>query len=63
MDDWCCDTVDAYVDRAVAAAGDLDGLSEIRAGLRPRMRASELCDGAGLARAVEDAFYEMRARV
>jgi len=63
MDDWCSDTVDGYVERAVAAAADLDGLSEIRAGLRPSMRASELCDGAGLARAVEAAFFEMRARV
>ncbi len=62
MEDWCCDTVDAYVERAVAAAEDLDRLSEIRAGLRTRMRASELCDGPGLARAVEAAFFEMRAR-
>jgi len=63
MDDWCSDTVEGYVERAVAAAADLDRLTEIRAGLRPGMRASELCDGAGLARAVEAAFFEMRARV
>jgi len=63
MEDWCRDTTEAYVDRAVAAAGDLDALAEIRAGLRARMRESELCDGKGLARAIEAAFLEMRARV
>lgn len=63
MDDWCCDTTDAYVERAVAAAGDLDALANVRAGLRTRMRESELCDGKGLARAIEAAFIEMRERV
>ena len=62
MDDWCADTDEAYVARAVRAAQDLDALEETRAGLRARMRASELCDGPGLARAIEAAFLEMRAR-
>ncbi len=62
MDDWCADTDEAYVARAVRAANDLDALEATRAGLRARMRASELCDGPGLARAVEAAFLEMRAR-
>ncbi|MBI3505407.1 MAG: hypothetical protein HY059_11235 [Proteobacteria bacterium] len=62
MDGWCVDTAAAYVERAVAAAGDLDALEATRAGLRKRMRESELCDGAGLARAIEAAFFEMRAR-
>jgi predicted O-linked N-acetylglucosamine transferase (SPINDLY family) len=62
MDDWCTDTDEAYVARAVRAAKDLDALEEARAGMRARMKASELCDGPGLARAVEAAFLEMRAR-
>jgi predicted O-linked N-acetylglucosamine transferase (SPINDLY family) len=62
MDDWCVDTVEAYVERAVAAASDLDALERVRAGLRERMARSALCDGAGLARAIEAAFAEMRAR-
>ncbi len=62
MDDWCVDTVEGYVERAVAAAGDLDALELVRAGLRERMAGSALCDGAGLARAIEAAFAEMRTR-
>ncbi len=63
LDDWCADGVEAYVDRAVAAAGDLDGLVRIRSELRDRMRGGPLCDGAGLARAMEDAFVQMRERI
>lgn len=63
MGDWCVDRVDEYVDRAVAAAEDIEGLARLRAGLRETMRASALCDGAGLARAMEAAYFEMRERV
>lgn len=62
MDDWCVDTVESYIERAVRAAADVSQLAEIRAGLRDRMRSSALCDGPGLARAMEVAFAEMRER-
>ncbi|MCM0019936.1 MAG: tetratricopeptide repeat protein [Tagaea sp.] len=60
MDDWCAGEVDAYVARAVAAVADPGALATLRASLRPRMAASELCEGVGLARALEAAFAAMR---
>jgi predicted O-linked N-acetylglucosamine transferase (SPINDLY family) len=60
MSAWCTDDVDAYVARAISAAADLDGLAACRAGIRERMRAGPLCDGPGLAKAMEDAFAAMR---
>ena len=59
LDDWVTSDVDAYVARAVAAAGDLDALAALRAALRPRMAASPLLDAVGLARAVERAYRDL----
>jgi predicted O-linked N-acetylglucosamine transferase (SPINDLY family) len=59
MDDWCAGGIEAYVARAVAAVADPESLARTRAGLRARMAGSELCDGAGLARALEDAYAGM----
>ena len=56
LDDWVGGDVDAYVARAIAAAGDLGALARLRAELRPRFATSPLHDGAGLARAVEAAY-------
>lgn len=52
-----------YVTQAVALAGDFDQRREIRAGLRGRMRASELCDAEGTARAIEAAYSQMWDRL
>lgn len=59
LDDLVAANEDAYVSRAVALANDLDGVSALRAGLRERMRRSELCDGAAFAAAMETAYREM----
>lgn len=48
-------TPDEYVELARALATDPARLAELRRGLRERVLGSELCDGDGLARAVEEA--------
>ncbi len=56
------DSEDAYVEKAVALAGDAPRRKRLRETLRPRMAASALCDGPGMARAMEDAFRDMWKR-
>ncbi len=48
-----------YVAKAVDLAGRRAELSELRPEIRRRLLASELCDAAGLVRAVENAYREM----
>jgi predicted O-linked N-acetylglucosamine transferase (SPINDLY family)/ADP-heptose:LPS heptosyltransferase len=55
-------TADAYVKIAAQLAQDLDGLEQLRAGMRERMRASPLCDTVGFARAMESAYRDMWRR-
>jgi predicted O-linked N-acetylglucosamine transferase (SPINDLY family) len=52
------DTPDAYVDAARHLAADTDRLAALRDGLRGRMKASPLMDGAGFTRRLEDAYRE-----
>jgi tetratricopeptide (TPR) repeat protein len=52
-------TPEEYIAIAAALARDRAALAALRASLRERMRASPLCDGAGFARAVEDAYRTM----
>ncbi len=59
LDDWCVDTAGAYIARAAEAARDLPKLAALRADLRPRMAASELCDGKGLAASLDAAYLAM----
>jgi predicted O-linked N-acetylglucosamine transferase (SPINDLY family) len=49
-------TPDGYVETAIALARDPLRLSALRRDLRPRMRASPLCDGHRYAREVEYMF-------
>jgi predicted O-linked N-acetylglucosamine transferase (SPINDLY family) len=53
------DSTDDYVRIAVGLAADRARLRDLRASLRVRFLASPLSDGAGLARAVEDAYRAM----
>ncbi len=52
-------TPEQYVTIAVELAGDRSRLSELRAGLRPRMQSSPLVDGPGYAADVVAAFRAM----
>jgi hypothetical protein len=61
LKDFVAPTVDAYVERAVAAAGDRARLAEIRRTLRDRLVRSPLMDGEGYTRAYEAALREMHA--
>jgi protein O-GlcNAc transferase len=56
LTDLIADSVGAYVETAVALAGDPARLSELRRSLRPRVAASPLCDAQAFARKVEDAY-------
>jgi len=52
-------TEEEYVDLAVRLAADPGGLAELRAGMRARMLASPLMDGAGFTRDLEAAYLRM----
>ena len=51
-----------YIDKAVALAGDASRLSELRDGMRERMRRSALMDEAGFNRALEATFRTIWTR-
>jgi protein O-GlcNAc transferase len=55
-------TPEEYVRIAAEAASDLNRLSELRSGLRERMRKSPVMDAAGYARDVEAAYRQMWRR-
>jgi len=57
--EWIARTEDEYVSIVSALAGDVEGRVQLRQNLRSTMKNSELCDGKGLARSLEDAFEAM----
>jgi predicted O-linked N-acetylglucosamine transferase (SPINDLY family) len=57
--EWVATTEEEYVAIVSALADDVVGRANLRKSLRSSMRTSELCDGKGLARALEDAFEAM----
>lgn len=57
--EWIARDAQDYVDIAVALARDGQARRQIRATQREQMHHSPLCDGAGLARALEDACEAM----
>ena len=56
LPDWVASSVDDYMNMAVARAGDLTALTDLRARLRDQVRRSPLCDaprfGRGLGAAL-----------
>lgn len=61
LEDWVADSVDDYVSLAIAKAGDLGALSELRAGLRERVLATPLFDAARFAQGLVRALREFAA--
>lgn len=59
LGDLIADDREAYIDKACALARDSNLRGELRMSLRDRMAASPLCDGAGLAHAIEKAYGDM----
>jgi protein O-GlcNAc transferase len=62
LTDLIADSPEAYVETAVALAGDPARLAELRHSLRPRMVASPLCDAPAFARKIEAAYRTMWQR-
>lgn len=54
--DCVAESEDAYIELAVALAGDVARFASLRTGLRDRMRASPLMDAAGFTRILESHF-------
>lgn len=59
LPEWIAGSDAEYVDKAVAFAGDLAQLTELRASLRQKVLASPLFDAARFARHLEDALWGM----
>ncbi|MEG3640538.1 tetratricopeptide repeat protein [Magnetococcus sp. PR-3] len=59
LEHWAVTSHQAYVDHAVAMASDLPALAQLRQGMRARMEASPLADGAGYAKAVEGVYRDL----
>jgi predicted O-linked N-acetylglucosamine transferase (SPINDLY family) len=62
LSDLAADSVEAYVETAVALTSDPERLCELRRSSRPRMSASSLCDASAFARKVEAAYRTMWQR-
>lgn len=59
LDDWIAEDDDDYLARARRLAGDLDALSQLRAGLRGRLLRSPLVDAPRFARHFDEALQAL----
>ncbi len=60
--DWIAGSPEEYVALAARWAKDLEGLGQLRSGLRERMRRSPVCDGVRFTRRLEEAYRAMWRR-
>jgi len=60
--EWIAATEEEYIDKAVALAADINGLAQLRAGLRAQMLRAAIMDEPAFARSVESAYREMWRR-
>jgi predicted O-linked N-acetylglucosamine transferase (SPINDLY family) len=56
LDEFIADSEQAYCDKAIAAASDVKRLSELRLGMRERIKASPICDVTGFVSSLENAY-------
>jgi protein O-GlcNAc transferase len=54
--DWVTESIDEYVEMAVARAGNIPALADLRLGLRERVRRSPLCDAPRFGRNLGEAL-------
>jgi protein O-GlcNAc transferase len=59
LQELVADHPESYLEKAVGLASDLSRLTELRLGLRDRIRTSRLCDARGFTRAMERAYRRM----
>ncbi|MBI5437898.1 MAG: tetratricopeptide repeat protein [Nitrosomonadales bacterium] len=59
LPEWVAGSEEEYIAKACAFAQNPQALTELRSGMRERMKNSPLMDGAGFARGVEEAYREM----
>jgi protein O-GlcNAc transferase len=57
--DWIAYSEAEYIDKVVALSNDVATREALRPGQRDRMRASPLCDGPGLSKALSEAYAAM----
>ncbi|MFL5340278.1 MAG: tetratricopeptide repeat protein, partial [Gemmataceae bacterium] len=62
LPDWIAENPDQYVELAAKWACDLDGLANVRSGLREQMRRSKLCDAQNFTAHLEQAYQQMWKR-
>jgi predicted O-linked N-acetylglucosamine transferase (SPINDLY family) len=62
LTDFIADSLESYIELAVAKAADLESLSQLRASLRARMATSDFGDGPHYCRTVEAAYLKMWQR-
>jgi protein O-GlcNAc transferase len=59
LEDWLVETVEAYVESAVAFASNLDALSKLRTELRGRFEQGPHMDASAITKHLENAYLEM----